>query len=148
MALLSYHISARGLLGFLAYITGSDGTSRGGVIPAYTLVDSTGAEVVALGTASNPSNTQTAALPAGTDRSGTATTTSSNLAAANTARRGLNVQNIGANNIGVNEFGSAAAIGTAGTYTLAPGATMNVRTNRAVTVIAATASTAYTATEF
>ena len=87
-------------------------------------------------------------MPAATDRSGTATTTSSTLAAANSSRRGLNIQNIGANNIGVNEFGGTAAIGTAGTYTLAPGASMNVRTNRAVTVIAATASTAYSATEF
>lgn len=87
-------------------------------------------------------------LPAATDRSGTATTSSNTLAAANASRRGLNIQNIGANNIGVNEFGGTAAIGTAGTYTLAPGASMNIRTNRAVTVIAATASTAYSATEF
>ena len=87
-------------------------------------------------------------LPAATDRSGTATTTSGTLALANASRRGLNIQNIGANNIGVNEFGGTAAIGTAGTYTLAPGASMNIRTNRAVTVIAATASTAYSATEF
>lgn len=87
-------------------------------------------------------------LTAGTDRSGTATTTSGTLAAANTSRRGLNIQNIGANNIGVNEFGGTAAIGTAGTYTLVPGASMNIRTNRLITAIAATASTAYTATEF
>lgn len=91
---------------------------------------------------------QTAALPAGTDRSGTATTSSATLAAANAARRGLNIQNIGANNIGVNEFGGTAAIGTAGTYTIAPGNSLNVRTNRLITVIAATASTAFTATEF
>lgn len=95
-----------------------------------------------------PVITQGAALAAGADRSGTATTSSATLAAANTARRGLNIQNIGANNIGVNEFGGTAAIGMAGTYTLAPGATVNVRTNRAITVIAATGSTAYTATEF
>lgn len=87
-------------------------------------------------------------LPSATDRSGTATTSSAQLAAANTARRGLEIQNIGANNIGVNEFGGTAAIGTAGTYTLAPGASMRVRTNRAVNVIAATGSTAFTATEF
>ncbi len=98
--------------------------------------------------ASNPVFTQTPFLTAGTDRSGTATTSSTVPIAANASRRGLNIQNIGANNIGVNEFGGTAAIGTAGTYTLAPGASMNVRTNRAVSVIAATASTAYTATEF
>jgi len=100
------------------------------------------------GTQADPSYTQSAALPAGTDRSGTAATTSGTLAAANTARRGLNIQNIGANNIGVNEFGGTAAIGTPGTYTIVPGGAFNVRTNRAVTVIAATAATAYTATEF
>lgn len=100
------------------------------------------------GTSADPTYTQTVPLPAGTDRSGTATTSSGPLAAANTSRRGLNIQNIGANNIGINEFGGTAAIGTAGTYTLAPGTSMNVRTNRAITVIAATASTAYSATEF
>lgn len=105
-----------------------------------------------IGTTANPlvtsASTASQSLPAGTDRSGTATTTSGTLAAANSTRRGLNIQNVGANNIGVNEFGGAASIGTAGTYTLTPGSSMNVRTNRLVTVIAATASTAYTATEF
>jgi hypothetical protein len=100
------------------------------------------------GTAADPTYTQTGSLPAGTDRSGTANTASAQLAAANSTRRGLNIQNIGANNIGVNEFAGTATIGTAGTYTLAPGATMNVRTNRQVNVIAATGATPYTATEF
>lgn len=104
------------------------------------------------GTAANPlvtsASTASQVLPAGTDRSGTAAITSGTLAAANATRRGLNIQNIGANNIGVNEFGGTAAIGTAGTYTLTPGSSMNIRTNRLVTVIAATAPTAYTATEF
>lgn len=100
------------------------------------------------GTASNPTVTTATALPAGTDRSGSAGTASGALAAANANRKGLNIQNIGANNIGVNEFGGAAAIGSAGTYTLVPGASMNVRTNRAVTIIAATGATPFTATEF
>jgi hypothetical protein len=100
------------------------------------------------GTASDPTYTQSASLPASTDRSGTAGTSSAVAVPANASRRGLNIQNVGANNIGVNEFGGAAAIGSAGTYTLAPGATMNVRTNRAVTMIAATAATPFTATEF
>lgn len=89
-----------------------------------------------------------ATLPASTDRSGTATTSSAQLAAANANRRGLNIQNIGANNIGINEQGGTAAIGTAGTYTVVPGGTLNVRTNKQVNVIAATGATAYTATEF
>lgn len=87
-------------------------------------------------------------LSAGVNRSGTAATSSGSLAAANPARKGLNIQNIGANNIGVNEFGGTAAIGTSGTYTLAPGGSMSVRTTNAVTVIAATGATAYTATEY
>lgn len=87
-------------------------------------------------------------LGAGTDRSGTANTTASQLAGANAKRLGLNIQNVGSNNLGINEVGGTAAIGSAGTYTLAPGATMNVRTNRAVSIIAATGATAYTATEF
>lgn len=88
------------------------------------------------------------ALPASTNRSGTATTTSAQLAPANTLRKGLNIQNIGANNIGVNEQGGTAVIGTAGTYTLAPGASLNVKTNRQINVIAATGDTPFTATEF
>lgn len=100
------------------------------------------------GNAADPTYSNTAPLPAGTDRSGTATTGSTQLAAANTARRGLNIQNIGANNIGINEFGGTAAVGTAGTYTIVPGGTLNVRTNRQINMIAVTAATAFTATEF
>lgn len=109
-----------------------------------------GAPVVVTNDTTNPINTSTtsSALPTGTDRSGTAQLTSGSLAAANPARRGLNIQNIGANNIGVNEFGGAAAIGTAGTYTIVPGGSLNVRTAGAVTVIAVTAPTAYTSTEW
>lgn len=92
--------------------------------------------------------TQPGTLPAGTDRSGSAATSSGQIIAANAARRGLNIQNVGANNIGINEFGGAAVIGGAGTYTLAPGASMNIRTNRAIFAIAATGATAFTATEF
>lgn len=44
MALLSWHSGRRGFVGFLAYITGTDGVSRGGVIPAMTLVNSAGIE--------------------------------------------------------------------------------------------------------
>jgi hypothetical protein len=108
-------------------------------------LDAKGALVVSSEDGSgNPQGT----LPAGTDRSGTAATSSGQIVAANSARKGLEIQNIGANNIGINEFGGAAAIGTAGTYTLAPGASMKIRTNRAVTAIAATGATAFTATEW
>lgn len=89
------------------------------------------------------------ALPASTDRSGTATTVSGGLSvAANANRKGLVGQNIGANNIGFNEQGGTAAIGTAGTYTVAPGASFSISTNKLVNFIAATASTAVTMTEY
>lgn len=117
------------------------------LIPAFSSVTASGA-VPPAGTSADPTFTQTGPLPAGTDRSGSATTASTTPIAANTARRGLNIQNIGANNIGINEFGGTAVIGTAGTYTLIPNAFISVRTNRAISVIAATATTAYTATEF
>jgi len=117
-----------------------------------------GVAVETVTTDSNPGNgaqakalyvvSQAASLNQATDRSGTASTTSATLAAANTARRGLEIQNVGANNIGVNEFGAAAVIGAAGTYTLLPGATMRVKTTRLITAIAATGATPYTATEY
>lgn len=99
-------------------------------------------------TALTPDYTATAALTTGTDRSGTATTSSTTPIAANANRRGLYIQNIGANNIGYTEFGGTAAIGTAGTYTLTPGSSVNIRTAGAISMIAATGSTAFTATEF
>lgn len=110
--------------------------------------NNTGAPVYITNGAGSALPTQSAPLLAGVDRSGTAAITSGQLAAANATRAGLFIQNVGANNIGINEFGGTAAIGSAGTYTLAPGASATVRTNRQVNVIAATAPTAYTATEF
>ena len=94
--------------------------------------------------AGTPSGT----LSAGTDRSGTAGTTSTTLAPANTSRKGLNIQNISANNLGINEFGNTAAIGSPGTYTVPAGGSINIRTTNAINVIASAAGSAYTATEF
>lgn len=91
---------------------------------------------------------RSAALTAATDRSGTAGTASTQLAGANPNRRGLNIQNVSANSLGIHEFGGTAAIGSAGTYTLAAGATLNVRTSNQINVIASAAGSAYTATEF
>lgn len=115
-----------------------------------------GAPVTIVGVGTTGSNagaltTTSSSLPAGTDRSGTTSGTigtATTLAAANTARRGLNIQNVSAGNIGINEIGGTAAIGSAGTYTLAAGASINVRTNRAVSVVGSAVSQAYTATEF
>ncbi|WP_198352345.1 hypothetical protein [Sphingomonas sp. MA1305] len=100
------------------------------------------------GTSANPTSTQAAPLAAGTDRSGIVGTAAIQLAPTNPARRGLNIQNISTANLGINEIGGTAAIGSAGTYTLAAGASLNVRTNRAISIIASAASSAYTATEF
>lgn len=119
--------------------------SDGGYLPSMQQVDAGGS---AVGTPTNPTATQAAPLSSGTDRSGTASTSSTKLADANPTRRGLEIQNISSNNIGINEFGATAAIGTAGTYTLAAGASTRIRTNQQVNVVASAANSAYTATEF
>lgn len=94
---------------------------------------------------------QSIALSNGTDRSGTTSATagtSTQLAAANTARRGLNIQNTSAGTIGVNEVAGTAAIGAAGTYTIPAGGSFNVRTTQRVNVVGSAASLTFTATEF
>jgi len=106
--------------------------------------------MTAAGTANDPTNVQTAYLPAGTDRSGVTSATAgtaTTLAPANATRRVLNVQNISAGTIGINEIGGTAAIGTAGTYTVPAGGSINVRTNRAISVVGSAASLSYSATE-
>lgn len=91
-----------------------------------------------------------APLTAGVDKSGTITAggASQQLAAANTARLALTIQNISGGDLGINEMGGTAAIGTAGTYTLPAGASAEVHTNRLVNIIGATTGQAFTATEF
>lgn len=87
-------------------------------------------------------------LTATTDRSGTATTTSGGLSvAANAARKGLVGQNISGVSIGFNEQGGVAAIGTAGTYTVAAGGAFSISTNKLVNFIAAGGTAAVTLTE-
>lgn len=103
------------------------------------------------GTAASPTIVQqTSSAPtAGTNLSGTVTTTSGgfNLAASATRKPGdVQGQNVGANNIGFNEFGGTAVIGAAGTYTVIPGATFSITTNALVNFIAATGNTAVTIT--
>ncbi len=89
-------------------------------------------------------------LPAGTDRSGSITLggTAQQLAAANTARTGLPIQNISAGDLWINDIGGTAAIDGVGSYKVAAGTTFNVRTNRAVSVIGATTGQKWTATEY
>ena len=100
------------------------------------------------GTSGDPIYTQTPVLPAGADKSGTATNTSVVKIATNLARRFLNIQNVSTTDtLGVNESGAAAAIGSAGTYTVPPGAFVSIRTNRAIAIISSAGPTPYTATE-
>lgn len=88
-------------------------------------------------------------LPAGTDRSSSITTGGSaqQLAPANSARVSLTGQNTSAGNLGINEVGGTAAIGSAGTYTIAPGQSFSVGTNRAISIVGATTGQTFTATE-
>lgn len=99
--------------------------------------------------ATEPSYVTGAVLTAGANRSGTATTTSGGLnVAANAARRGLVGQNLSTVNIGFNEFGGTAAIGTAGTYTVAPGVGFSISTTGLVNFVAASGTAAVTMTEY
>lgn len=99
-------------------------------------------------TADAPTYVTQSNLTAGTNRSGTATTTSGGLnVAANANRRSLVGQNISTVSIGFNEFGGAAAIGTAGTYTVPAGSSFSISTTNQVNFIAATGTAAVTMTE-
>jgi len=94
-------------------------------------------------------NLDSSATATSTDRSGTATTSSGGLSvAANSSRKGLVGQNLSSVNIGFNEQAGTAAIGTAGTYTVPPGATFSISTNKLVNFIAASGTAAVTMTEW
>ena len=112
---ISYHASRRGFVGFLNYIVGSDGVSRGAVIPAFTQVDSTGAAAGA-GTSASPTITSQPAitwtqtvvtLPAGT---------STTLVAANANRRALRWMVTGTNPMTVAPGAVTVVAGTGMNY--------------------------------
>jgi hypothetical protein len=92
----------------------------------------------------------TAFLPAGKDRSGSITTggTAQTLAALNLARRGLTIQNISTADLWVNETGGTAAANTAGSFQLIAGASANIDTRQAVSIVGATTGQKFSATEF
>lgn len=102
----------------------------------------------AQGSTANPTNTQTAPLPAGTDRSSTIATggTAQNVAAANTSRRGLDFQNTSDTEMRVTENG-VAATATTGFQVLA-GGSFRTRTNRIISVFCATTGKTFAATEW
>jgi hypothetical protein len=136
---INYFDGVRGNPGALVSITDVAGVTKRTVIPAMMISDSSGNEV-AIGSS---------ALTAGTDRSGTATTTSGGLTvAANSSRKALIGQNISAVSIGFSEFAGTAAIGTAGTYTVPAGSSFSISTNRAVNFVAASGTAAVTMTEY
>lgn len=89
-------------------------------------------------------------LPVGTSRSGAITTggTAQVLAAANTARRGLEGQNISGADLWVNEVGGTAAADTAGSNVVGAGATFSIRTQNAISIVGATTGQKFTAVEF
>lgn len=116
------------------------------LLPAQMLVNSAGVE---LGTSTGPIVTASGALTAGTDRSGSITTggTAQALAIANASRLALFGQNISAEDMWINEIGGTAAANTAGSYKIAAGNSFSISTNRAVSVVAATTGSKFTATE-
>lgn len=132
MALGKFRNVSDWVVGVIQSVGGKDAFIQG-----VTLLDQSGNAA----TFANPT------LGTGTDRSGTATTSASTLAPSNANRTFLVGQNIGANNIWINEIGGTAAANTAGSYKVIPGNSFSISTNRAVSVIAETGSTAYTATE-
>jgi hypothetical protein len=91
-----------------------------------------------------------AALPAGTTASGSITTggTAVTAAAANASRRGLYIQNISSGDLWVNELGGTAAANTAGSWKIAPGEVFSASTNRAVSIVGASAGQLFTGVEF
>jgi len=116
---------------------------------AVKIVDGITNEYASLGGGGSGSSNSTAPLPATTDRSGSATTTSGGLSVpANATRQALLGQNVSSVNIGFNEQGGTAAIGAAGTYTVPPGGSFSISTNKAVNFIAATGTAAVTMTEY
>jgi hypothetical protein len=119
--------------------------------PSRTVLvnSTTGADIIPAGAnAAGEVSVIPGVLTTGTNRSGTATTTSGGLSvAANTSRKSLVGQNISAVSIGFNEFGGTAAIGTAGTYTVPAGSSFAISTSGLVNFIAASGTAAITLTE-
>jgi len=127
-------------------------TTLADVVPASAAADGAtpiaGGNGTAVASKTNSTYVQPGSLTATTDRSGTATTTSGGLnVAANASRTFLVGQNIGAVNLGYNEQGGTAAIGTAGTYTVPPGVSFLISTNKLVNFICASSTCAVTLTE-
>lgn len=84
-----------------------------------------------------------------TNRSGTITLggTSQTLAAADSTRRHLTIQNLSTGDLWINELGGAAAIDTVGSNRLPPGASATITSPLALAIIGATTGQKFTAAE-
>lgn len=91
----------------------------------------------------------TTVLPAGTDRSGAIAVggTAQQLAAANAGRVSLTLQNLSSGDLWINEIGGAAAVDTAGSWKVPAGGTYAASTNRAISIVGASAGQKFSATE-
>lgn len=144
----AYRFNGYTVVGSIVSTTDENGAAIRAVLPQVQVVGAGGTAQPA-GTAADPRYVQSPPLPGGTDRSGTATTTSGGLfVAANANRRGLVGQNVSGVSIGFNEFNGTAAIGSAGTYTVAAGQAFAISTSSRVNFIAASGTAAVTITEF
>lgn len=84
-----------------------------------------------------------------TDRSGSITLggTAQVLAAADSTRRELTVQNISSGDLWINEVGGTAAVDGTGSYKLPSNATAKITSDLAISIIGATTGQKFTATE-
>lgn len=88
--------------------------------------------------------------PDGQNKSGSITLggTAQTLAADNPGRHGLWLQNISAEDMWLNCSGGVAAANTAGSFKIASFGLMNIPTNDAVSIVAATTGSKFTAVEY
>lgn len=86
----------------------------------------------------------------GQNKSGSITLggTSQSLAVDNPGRHGLYIQNISAEDMWVNPFGAVAAAATAGSFKIVSFGFLNIPTNDAVAIVAATTGSKFTAVEY
>lgn len=110
---------------------------RKATVPAFAMTDAGGNLL-----------TGATALPAGTDRSGAiaAGGVAQDVSAANASRQGLTFQNTSDTVMRLTENGADAAAATG--YSVAAGASVNVSTNRRISVFCAVAGKTFAATEY
>jgi hypothetical protein len=128
---------------------GTQGSPAAGVFADDVRAWLMGGDGLTPASASNPIPVGPGALPAGTSRSGAIATggTAQDLAAANSARKGLTGQNISSGDLWVNENGGTAAADSTDAYRVPSGAMFTISTNEKVSIVGATTGQKFTATE-